>query len=225
MRLSIHASVQDIADDNRNNAVSPQHNSLDWNSPRAMLPTQLFNRSTPCTVSAIAATGLSLLLGLTLAACAPQSSSPEPAAETPPPSDATPATIASSPDNVATVTIVETTTQSPDSHTFAVTISSPDTGCDQYADWWEVITPEGDLLYRRILAHSHVDEQPFERTGGPVNVAPDQTVIVRAHMHPSGYGPQAMQGSITDGFETVTLPINFALALAEEEPLPGDCAF
>ena len=225
MRLSINASVQDIADDNGNNAVSLQQNLSDWSSLRAMLPTQPFKLSTLCTANAIAAAGLSLLLGLTLAACATQSTSSESAAETPVPSDAPPAVTASSAENVASVTLVETTTQSPDSHTFAVTISSPDTGCDQYADWWEVITPEGDLLYRRILAHSHIDEQPFERTGGPVNVAPDQTVIVRAHMHPSGYGPQAMQGSITDGFETVTLPTNFALALAEEEPLPGDCTF
>ena len=190
-----------------------------------MLPTQPFKLSTPRTVSAIAATGLSLLLGLTLAACATQSPPPESAAETPVSPDASPAVTAASGENVATVTLVETTTQSPDSHTFAVTISSPDTGCDQYADWWEVITPEGDLLYRRILAHSHVDEQPFERTGGPVNVAPDQTVIVRAHMYPSGYGTQAMQGSVTAGFETVTLPADFALALAEMEPLPGDCTF
>ncbi|MGA9190363.1 MAG: hypothetical protein WBZ24_01400, partial [Anaerolineales bacterium] len=52
--------------------------------------------------------------------------------------------------------------------TFAVEIASPDTGCDRYADWWEVVTPNGDLLYRRILLHSHVDEQPFARSGGPV---------------------------------------------------------
>jgi hypothetical protein len=37
----------------------------------------------------------------------------------------------------------------PGAYTFSVTLSSPDTGCDQYADWWEVITPDGELVYRR----------------------------------------------------------------------------
>ena len=48
--------------------------------------------------------------------------------------------------NIAQVLKVEVTGQS-NNYTLAVTISSPDTGCDRYADWWEVITPEGELLY------------------------------------------------------------------------------
>ncbi|MEL6581144.1 MAG: hypothetical protein AAFQ14_15470 [Cyanobacteria bacterium J06621_12] len=114
---------------------------------------------------------------------------------------------------------------SANNYTFAVTISSPDTGCDRYADWWEVVTPEGELLYRRVLLHSHVDEQPFTRTGGTVAVSPEQPVIVRVHMSDAGYSAIAQQGTVAAGFSEVQLPVDFALSLANVEPLPTDCAF
>lgn len=110
-------------------------------------------------------------------------------------------------------------------YTFSVIVSSPDTGCELYADWWEVITPEGKLLYRRVLLHSHVDEQPFQRTGGIVAINPYQTVIVRVHMSSNGYSPMAQQGTVRDGFFPVNLPENFAAILASVEPLPKNCAF
>ncbi|MGD1896535.1 MAG: hypothetical protein ACFB16_06225 [Phormidesmis sp.] len=123
------------------------------------------------------------------------------------------------------VIAVEATTNNANGYTFSVTIKSPDTGCDQYANWWEVITEDGNLLYRRILAHSHVEEQPFTRSGGPVEIEPDEVVIVRSRMYPTGYQSQAMQGSFSNGFETTTLPTDFAIELTETEPLPTDCNF
>jgi hypothetical protein len=42
----------------------------------------------------------------------------------------------------------------PGAYFFTVTLSSPDTGCARYADWWEVVSEDGRLLYRRVLAHS-----------------------------------------------------------------------
>lgn len=110
-------------------------------------------------------------------------------------------------------------------YNFSVTIQSPDTGCDQYADWWEVFTADGELLYRRILAHSHVDEQPFTRSGGPVNVQDDTELIVRAHMNNLGYGTQVYRGSISRGFEEGLLDQSEFAGLALVEPLPGNCAF
>ena len=109
--------------------------------------------------------------------------------------------------------------------TFSVTISSPDTGCDRYADWWEVITPDGELIYRRVLMHSHVNEQPFTRSGGPVNVAGDRPLIVRVHVTPDGYSPNAFSGTVNDGFSEEILDDAFARQLAEQEPLPISCAF
>lgn len=112
-----------------------------------------------------------------------------------------------------------------DDYTFLVEIKSPDTGCDQYADWWEVVTLDSVLLYRRILTHSHVNEQPFKRSGGPVNIKADQSVIIRAHMNNSGYGSRALKGSVQTGFTQATIAESFGKSLETKEPLPGDCGF
>ena len=40
--------------------------------------------------------------------------------------------------SAAAVTAV-TATGAPGTYTFSVTVESPDTGCAQYADWWEVL--------------------------------------------------------------------------------------
>ena len=116
-------------------------------------------------------------------------------------------------------------TGNPGAYTFSVTIRSPDTGCNLYANWWEVLSQEGRLLYRRILLHSHVNEQPFTRSGSPTPIQPNQTVIVRAHMHPSGYGGSAQQGTVAAGFKPVNLPADFAAAVAAQSPQPSGCNF
>ncbi|MCZ6507678.1 MAG: hypothetical protein O7A04_06485 [Acidobacteria bacterium] len=107
---------------------------------------------------------------------------------------------------------------------FEVGIRSPDLGCQQYADWWEVVSLEGELVYRRVLAHSHVAEQPFARRGVPVAVAADTVVWVRAHLHPTGYGGMAFKGSVEGGFRAEALPASFAVELAERGPRPPQCA-
>ena len=109
------------------------------------------------------------------------------------------------------------------SYTFAVTLRSGDEGCDAYADWWEVLSPEGELLYRRILNHSHVEEQPFTRGGGPVAIMATEVVVVRAHRHPTGYGGRAMEGRPDGTFVAIELASSFASELETTEPLPEDC--
>lgn len=114
----------------------------------------------------------------------------------------------------------------PGAWTFAVTVRSPDQGCARYAAFWEVVDPEGQTLHlRRILAHSHVDEQPFTRQGGPVAVAADQEVVVRAWMHPDGYGGQALRGTVGGGFRPWSPPEGFGAALRAEGPQVEFCAF
>jgi hypothetical protein len=114
----------------------------------------------------------------------------------------------------------------PGGYTFSVTLSSPDAGCDQYADWWEVITTDGELVYRRILAHSHVNEQPFTRSGGPVELQETTQAIVRAHMNNAGYGGVVFSGSPASEF-TADPSVSSALApqLADAAPQPDGCAF
>lgn len=113
----------------------------------------------------------------------------------------------------------------PKDYTFSVEVKSPDTGCQQYTDWWEVVDLDGNLIYRRILLHSHVDEQPFTRSGGPVDISSSKEVIVRAHMNNSGYNNGVMIGSVASGFEPDSVAADFATDLQNAEPQPDGCAF
>jgi len=115
---------------------------------------------------------------------------------------------------------------SPGAYEFRVTVRSPDQGCSRYASWWEVLRADGSLVYRRILNHSHRDEQPFTRAGGPVAVSADETLVVRAHLHPDGYGGQLLRGSAGRGFEPWRdAPADFASGLASAPPQPERCLY
>lgn len=72
---------------------------------------------------------------------------------------------------------------------FDVTLRHADTGWDHYADRWEVLTPEGDIIATRTLYHPHVDEQPFTRSLSGIKMPPGvHHVVVRAHDSVHGYG-------------------------------------
>jgi hypothetical protein len=108
-------------------------------------------------------------------------------------------------------------------YVFDVGVRSPDLDCTRYADWWEVVRPDGTLVYRRVLNHSHPDEQPFVRDGGPVPASATEELIVRAHLHPTGYGTAAFRGAVASGLAPVQLEAGFAAGLALSEPLPSEC--
>jgi len=124
----------------------------------------------------------------------------------------------------ANVTAVETK-GSDGAYRFAVTLKSTETGCDQYANWWEVLSKDGSLLYRRILVHSHPDTQPFTRSGGSINIGKDDIVYVRGHMNKLGYVGDVFRGTVFSGFKKVTKIPNFSKDIETLSPLPDGCAF
>jgi len=81
-----------------------------------------------------------------------------------------------------------TATQSGDAWRFDVTVSHPDTGWDHYADGWEVLDVDGNSLGIRVLAHPHVNEQPFTRSLGGVTIPQGTTeVFIRARCSVDGW--------------------------------------
>ncbi len=46
----------------------------------------------------------------------------------------------------------------------SVTLEHADTGWDHYANRWDVLDQDGNVLGSRVLAHPHVNEQPFTRS-------------------------------------------------------------
>ena len=89
--------------------------------------------------------------------------------------------------------------------TFHVTVEHPDTGWEDYADGWDVVTLDGEVLKRtaddpftRLLLHPHENEQPFTRSqsGIPIPLGVTQ-VRVRAHDLVDGYGGREVVVDLT----------------------------
>jgi uncharacterized protein YceK len=95
--------------------------------------------------------------------------------DVPQPSEAVATT---TPAPVGCADVVEATIgSSGDTYRVAATILSADTGWEKYADAWEVRSPDGEVLGTRVLAHPHVDEQPFTRSLDGV-VIPERVATV-----------------------------------------------
>jgi len=72
---------------------------------------------------------------------------------------------------------------------FDVTVKHDDEGWKHFANRWEVLSPDGDILATRVLAHPHDNEQPFTRSLGNVRIPGDLVeVVVRAHDLEHEYG-------------------------------------
>ncbi|MGI9648811.1 MAG: hypothetical protein ACR2OI_09855 [Acidimicrobiia bacterium] len=97
----------------------------------------------------------------------------------------------------ADVVEVEVTAETAGTYRFDVTVRSPDTGWEKYADAWEVRSLDGTVLATRVLAHPHVDEQPFTRSLGGVVIPAGVTEV------------EVAARDLVEGFcgETVAVPI------------------
>ena len=72
---------------------------------------------------------------------------------------------------------------------FDVTVLHNDEGWDHYADAFEILDPEGNILATRTLYHPHVNEQPFTRSIGNVEIPygiGEVTVRARDSVHEYG---------------------------------------
>lgn len=75
------------------------------------------------------------------------------------------------------------------SWSFDVTVAHADEGWDHYADAFDVLTLDGTVLGQRILAHPHVNEQPFTRSlRGVIIDSAVETVKIVARDTVHGYG-------------------------------------
>lgn len=72
-------------------------------------------------------------------------------------------------------------------YTFAVTVASPDSGWDKYADEWHIVADDGSIVAVRELTHPHVDEQPFTRSLADVSIPSGSVVEVSARDSVEGY--------------------------------------
>ncbi|MGA7276962.1 MAG: hypothetical protein WBW79_03415 [Desulfocapsaceae bacterium] len=88
--------------------------------------------------------------------------------------------------DIVEVQVVETNDRL---YQFQVSVLHEDTGWDHYANKWEVVDQNGNVLATRILHHPHVDEQPFTRGLSGVDIPKAlKTVTLRAHDSVHGYG-------------------------------------
>lgn len=72
---------------------------------------------------------------------------------------------------------------------FSVTLSHGDTGWDDYADGWRVVSADGTELGLRTLFHPHVEEQPFTRSLSGVEIPAEMDeVYIEARTNTDGWG-------------------------------------
>ena len=73
--------------------------------------------------------------------------------------------------------------------TISATVRHADEGWDHYADRWDVVGADGQVLASRKLLHPHEAEQPFTRSLSGVRIPSGLTAVtIRAHDSLHGLG-------------------------------------
>jgi hypothetical protein len=115
----------------------------------------------------------------------------------------------------ADVLFVRAVQQTDGTWTFHVTVTHPDTGWEDYADGWDVVLPSGEVVkpdpdspFTRLLLHPHETEQPFTRSQSNIVIPAGITEVrVRAHDLVDGFGGAEVVVDLTvdqgEGFEVV----------------------
>jgi hypothetical protein len=85
-------------------------------------------------------------------------------------------------------------TKNGDTWTFALTVRSDDISTTEFGDSWELRTLDGEVIATRVLAHEHMNEQPFTRSMSGI-VIPEgiTTVIGVAHHSVGGYCGETLE--------------------------------
>ncbi|PLW77654.1 hypothetical protein [Cohaesibacter celericrescens] len=83
-------------------------------------------------------------------------------------------------------------------YSISATLKHADEGWDHYADAWDVLAPNGSILTTRVLAHPHVNEQPFTRSKGGIEIPHDiSEVTIRGKDTVHGYGGKTFKLTIS----------------------------
>lgn len=115
----------------------------------------------------------------------------------------------------ADVLFVRATEAEDGTWSFAVTVQHPDTGWENYADGWDLLTPDGEVMqpdgaspFTRLLTHPHVEEQPFTRSRSDIRLpAGTERVRVRAHSLVGGFGGQEVEVDLRRSQATATFEV------------------
>lgn len=115
------------------------------------------------------------------------------------PTEAAPADLSGNPDlDYAQVEFVRAARDGNGLWTFNTTVRHNDQGWDHYADAWQVLDLNGNLLAERILTHPHDNEQPFTRSQSNIDLPSDMAeVVVRAKCNVHGFGGQEVLVDLT----------------------------